>query len=232
VNDGEIGDQTEIFEVTQPLLVVLGQLRARPAHGLGGMRVETFKVGIQRTILVMIALHAGHSHAADDVEALLGVGVVAHDIAQAAIMRDALFLGVIQNDFQRLEIGVNVSDDRELHLFASFRCSVCYHKSPVFTGGRFPTGLLLPDEAAQARFPDGVLKCGQFIPVALGHQFHPPVREVPDRSRHFKTHGCLAHRVAEPNALHPARIVNVQSAPPHNRHLTPAPNPAGVLVRR
>ena len=38
-------------------------------------------------IFVMVALYAGHAHVPDDVEAFLGVCVVAHHVSNAAIMR-------------------------------------------------------------------------------------------------------------------------------------------------
>ena len=64
----------------------------------------------------MIALDAGDVHLADDVEAFLGVRVVADDVAEADVMGGLLLFGVRQDGAERLQIAVNVSDDGEFHL--------------------------------------------------------------------------------------------------------------------
>ena len=63
----------------------------------------------------MVSLYAGNVHLADDVQAFLGVGVVADHVAQAGVMRALLVFDVLQNHLERLQIGVNVGYDGKLH---------------------------------------------------------------------------------------------------------------------
>ena len=84
-------------------------------NGVGGVGIETFQRIVGGTIFVVVSLHAGNVHFADDGEAFLGVGVVADDVAQADDMRRVLGFDVFQNGLERLQVGVNVSDDGVSH---------------------------------------------------------------------------------------------------------------------
>src|SRR5262249_26284592 len=90
------------------------------AHGLCRMRVETVQLNVRRAILVVISFDAGHPHAADDVEAFLGVGVVAHDVAEAGVVRALALLGIRQHHLQRLEVGMYIGYDCVLHVNSSY----------------------------------------------------------------------------------------------------------------
>ena len=93
----------------------MGQLFAGPVDGLGGGGVEAIQRPVGRAILVVVALHDGDVHLSDDFEALFGIGIVADHIAQAGVMGALLLLDILQNDRERLEIGVNVGYDCKLH---------------------------------------------------------------------------------------------------------------------
>ena len=98
VDDGEVGDHPDVFQVAQPLAVFRRQLLAGPVHGLGGGGVEAIQRPVGGAILVVVALDDGDVHLADDVEAFLGIGVVADHVAQAGVMGALLLLDVLQND--------------------------------------------------------------------------------------------------------------------------------------
>ena len=55
---------------------------------------------------------------ADDFEAFLGIGVVADDVAEADDMGGILAFDVVQNDLERFQIAVNVSDDGVFHFIS------------------------------------------------------------------------------------------------------------------
>lgn len=115
VDHREAGDQAHIAQIAEPLAVLGGQLLAGPLDRLGGVRIEALQGFIHRAVLVVISLHAGHAHAAHNLEAFTRVGAVADHVANATIVRALLFLGVGEYDLERLQIRMNVSYDRVLH---------------------------------------------------------------------------------------------------------------------
>ena len=121
VDDGEVGDHADVFQVAQPLAVFRGQLFAGPVHRLGGGGIEPVQRPVRGTILVVVPLHDGDVHLANDLEALLGVGVVADHIAQAGVMGALLLLDVLQHDLERLQIGVDVGYNCKLHSASTLR---------------------------------------------------------------------------------------------------------------
>jgi hypothetical protein len=115
VDDGKAGDEPDVFEIAQPLAIFGTELAAGPVDGFGRVGVETLQVFVGRAVFVVVTLDAGHAHAAHDIEAFLGVGVVADDVTEATIVGALLLFCVVQNDVERLEVGVNVCDDRVSH---------------------------------------------------------------------------------------------------------------------
>ena len=115
MNNLKAGDQPDVFKFLEPLPVLLGQLLACPLNRFGRVGIEPFEVGFARTIFVMVSFHAGHTHIADEVEALLGIGVVTDHVPQADVMGAFLVPGVLQDHPQRLEIGVDIGDDCVFH---------------------------------------------------------------------------------------------------------------------
>ena len=94
VDDREIAHLPDHLQVAQPLLVVLGQMLARPVDRLLRERIEACEILGQRGLLVVISLHDRAIELAHDLHALVRVGVVADDIAEADVMRDLVRLGV------------------------------------------------------------------------------------------------------------------------------------------
>ena len=58
MDEGEIDEDARVFQLAQPLFVIVGQLPARPPHRLGGGRIESLQRPVARAILVMVALDA------------------------------------------------------------------------------------------------------------------------------------------------------------------------------
>ncbi|MDL5057868.1 hypothetical protein QQ055_10450 [Geitlerinema calcuttense NRMC-F 0142] len=103
------------FQVAQVLFFLRAELVACPLHGETRQRINPLKIIVVARLLVMIALHDGTIHLPNNVQALAGVGIVTHDIAQTAIMGDTRSLGVGKNDFQSFEVGMNVTKNGVTH---------------------------------------------------------------------------------------------------------------------
>ena len=116
MNDREACQKTEVFEFPEPLLVFFGQLLAGPVDGFGSVGVESLQIGIDAAVFVVVALDARHAHRTDDVETLLGVGVVSDDIAQAGVVGAILGFGILKDHLQSFQVCVDIGDDGVLHL--------------------------------------------------------------------------------------------------------------------
>ena len=99
------------------MTLIVGQLLAGPAHGFGRMSVEPLEMLVHGAILIMVALDARHAEIAHDLQAFARVGAVAHDVADAGIMRAFLLLDVRQYHLEGIQIGVYIRYDRKLHSF-------------------------------------------------------------------------------------------------------------------
>lgn len=63
----------------------------------------------------MVPFDDGAVHFADPFDAFVGVGVVTDDVAQANKVRAIVLARVVQDGVERLEVGMNVTEDREAH---------------------------------------------------------------------------------------------------------------------
>ena len=206
----------DIFQVAQPLAVVGGQLFAGPTHGLGGGGIEAVERLVGGAVFVVIALDDGDVHLADDIQAFLGVGVIADDIAEAGEMGAFLLLDVLQNDLKRLQVGVNVGYDGKLHVIHLTISNPQTH--PVASA----------QDTASFRIkwsrPDSRIACRNAVQLvfgAFGDQFHPAVGQIADHTGHVEPAGDRFDGVAKPDALHVARIKNLHPAAIHST--LPAP---------
>ena len=192
--------QADVFEFAQPFLVVVVQLLARPVDGFGGVGVEAFQRFIAGAIFVVVALDAGDVHGPDDVQAFLGIGIVADDIAQAGDMRAFLFLNILQNHLERLQIGVDIGDNGVLHFLVT--TLMRNFKTAKFIFCLRPIRLFLADESAHFRFADGLEEGFQFLSVApSATNSTRPSGKLRTVAGHFKPVGQGFDRVSEPNAL-------------------------------
>ena len=115
MNHGEVRGHAGVFQFAEPLLVVVVQLVAGPVDGVSGVGVESFKMIVGGTVFVVVALDAGNIHLADDLQAFIGVGVIADDIAQTDDMGGILGADIFQHNLKSFQISVNVCDDGVFH---------------------------------------------------------------------------------------------------------------------
>src|SRR5438105_140756 len=94
VNNTKIRNGFDVIQTPEPLMIFLRQSIPSPPNGLLGLRIETSKILTLRAVGIVVAFNAGHSHAADDIQAFFGTGVVTHDVAQtdkiAALVRTCI----------------------------------------------------------------------------------------------------------------------------------------------
>ena len=64
----------------------------------------------------MVAFDDGAVHVADAFDAFVRIGVVTDDVAQTNKVRAVVLMRVLQDGLERLEIGMNVTENRETHL--------------------------------------------------------------------------------------------------------------------
>jgi hypothetical protein len=63
----------------------------------------------------VVALDDGANEIADDLHALVRVGVVTDDITEADVVRRTVRFRIRENGLQRFEIGVDISKNSESH---------------------------------------------------------------------------------------------------------------------
>ena len=90
-----------------------------------------------------LPLTHGNVHLADDLEAFLGLGVVADDVAKADDMRGVLGANVVQHNLEGVQIAMNVCDNGVFHLLAN------NFKSPKFIFCFRPIYLLVADKSSK-----------------------------------------------------------------------------------
>jgi len=88
-------------------------------------------------------------------------------------------------------------------------------KTTEFPSGIAPTRLFLANQAAHSRVANCLAERFQFLRFALSFQLDSAIAQVANRSRDFKPRGHCFDRVAEPDALHTSRIINLQTTPAH-----------------
>jgi len=65
-----------------------------------------------------------------------------------------------------------------------------------------PAGLLLPDETANLRLPDGLQEGFQFLFGSFGRQFDAAILQIADGADDFKARREGFDRITEPYTLH------------------------------
>src|SRR5205814_9381443 len=104
IDNRVIADLSLQSQVTQPVFVLLRQILSRPFNCMLGYLIEIARRFDERGLFVMIALHNWAIHLTNARSAFVRVGVVAHDITKTNEMRTFMFVGVLQNGFERLQI--------------------------------------------------------------------------------------------------------------------------------
>jgi len=162
---------------------------------LGGEGIEAFEGVFAGAVFVMVALDAGNVHGADDVQALLGAGIVADHVTQAYNLVDLLFADVREDHLEGIQIPVNICNNGVFHWLTD------YLKPAKLVGCISPQYLLVPNKSSQTCFPQRLAVSFQFRAVALENQFHSAIGEIADGADDFKTGGHGAGGIAETDPL-------------------------------
>ena len=84
---------------------------ACPANGGLGQLVQIARRFDLRCLLVMIALHDRAIHRLHPFDAFVRIGIVTDNIAEADKVGASLLGRVVKDGFERLEIGVNITEN-------------------------------------------------------------------------------------------------------------------------
>src|SRR5262249_1365489 len=79
-----------------------------------------------------------------------------------------------------------------------------------------PLHFFLPDKMVQTRVANGLTKGLELVLRAFPQQLDTPVRQIPNRAGDLKAGGHRFHGIAKPDALHAARVKNVNSPAVHD----------------
>jgi hypothetical protein len=90
-------------------------------------------------------------------------------------MRALLVLGIIKDDLERFEVGVNVCDDRVSHAASLLPNNF---KSTKFIFDGFPPRFFLPDKMSQSRVPNRLLKLFKLDSFSFCHQLHSSILQI------------------------------------------------------
>ena len=102
-------------EFPQPLHVGRVELTPGPAQRLFREGIQSFLKEFLRGLLVVVAFDRGAIEFADDVHAFFRVSAVAYDVSHADMVRDLLLGSIRQNSMERMQVGVDISEDGKSH---------------------------------------------------------------------------------------------------------------------
>ena len=108
------GNGRTVRHAHQPGAFLFGELLPRPVHGELRMRIEAghFRIAICRVFVVVATHHGRPVEIADQVEAFARFGVVADDVAERDVTVNRKFAAFLQNHFQCIPVGMNVTENR------------------------------------------------------------------------------------------------------------------------
>ena len=101
----------------EPELILFGELGAGPEHGGFRVGVESLhEIVAVGCVFIVVSLDDGEIRkGADDVEALLRIGVVADDVAETDIVFDLFLFADGEDSVQGFEVAVDIADDGIFH---------------------------------------------------------------------------------------------------------------------
>lgn len=114
VDGGEAEEGDGVGEGLEPTDVVFAEVATGPLDDAGGVGLEVVEVdGGVGAVVVVVAHDDLAAELSDALDALCGGGVVADDIAETEEVVDLLRFGVGEDGIQRLDVGVDVTDNGE-----------------------------------------------------------------------------------------------------------------------
>ena len=115
MHDGEIAHLFLERQVAQPLLVLFCQFIARPFDGALGQLVKVGRESRDRRLLVVVAFYGGAIQFANTFQTLIWIRVVPDHVAQTNKMRALALVRIGKDSFERLQVGVDVTENCETH---------------------------------------------------------------------------------------------------------------------
>ena len=138
VDDGEVADLADHAEVAEPVFVFLGELTPGPFEGGVGEGVEADDFGGGAGFLVVIAFDDRAAEFLETCDALVGVGVVADDVADADELLSPEGLRIFHDGIEGLEVRMDVSEDSEFHVLGTGKRGLSRERGGAAMQGNFP----------------------------------------------------------------------------------------------
>lgn len=138
VDDGEVADLADHAEVAEPVFVFLGELAPGPFEGGVGEGVEADDFGGGAGFLVVIAFDDRAAEFLETCDALVGVGVVADDVADADELLSPEGLRIFHDGIEGLEVRMDVSEDSEFHVLGTGKRGLSRERGGAAMQGNFP----------------------------------------------------------------------------------------------
>ena len=172
VNHGEIRGHAGVFQIAQPLFVVSGELVAGPVNGFSGVGIKAVERIVGGAVFVVVALDYGNIQVANDIEAFLGICVVANHVAEADGMRDVLGADVLQHHLKCFPVSVNVCNDGVFHFLTNNL------KSPKFIFRVRPNYLFVADKSSKTCVMQRRMESLQFRLRPFRNQFDAAIGQI------------------------------------------------------
>ncbi len=137
VDDGEVADLADHAEVAEPVFVFLGELTPGPFEGGVGEGVEADDFGGGASFLVVIAFYDRAAEFLETCDALVGVGVVADDVADADELVSPEGLRIFHDGIEGLEVRMDVSEDSEFHVLGTGKRGLSRERGGAAMQGNF-----------------------------------------------------------------------------------------------
>ncbi len=101
-------------ECAQPCKLVLIELLARPLDHFPDLAARLTHALATEGVFIVISQQTVSAEIPDEIDALRRIAAIAHNVSQADALRNPLRANIRHHGFQRLQVAMNVTDQRDV----------------------------------------------------------------------------------------------------------------------